>query len=224
MNMKALLGAVLALVLAVGGTAYLVANLAKPSPPKPDPAAVAAAEVHKDELETNPFDLAAPGPKPKAVVEQTHFEFGVMRLGTEQSHDYIFKNEGEGPLKLAKGPMMCKCTIPAVPDQEIKPGESISIKLTWKPVVPDSAFSKEAVIWTNDPAKPKINITVKGEVFDDPVAYPSQFAVGDIPWDKDHEGVVYLTSSTSNELKVEEITVSDPEWMSVTTEPADLKP
>lgn len=222
MNMKALLGAVLALVLAVGGAAYLVASFARPAAPKPEPVAIVTTIDPLKEYETNPLDLLAPGPKPKVVVEVTHYDFGLMVLGTEQSHDYVFKNAGEGILRLARGPMMCKCTIPAVPDQEIKPGESISIKLTWKPVAVASDFSKEAVIWTNDPVTPKINISIKGEVYEDPMAYPAEYNLGDIPWDQEHEGEVHLMSSTSSDLKVDSVEVSHPEWMSVTQTPADL--
>lgn len=222
MNMKSLLGAVLALVLAVGGTAYLVASFARPAPPKSAPVPVATKHDPDKELETNPFDLVAPGPKPKVVVNVTHYDFGVMVLGAEQSHDYVFKNEGEASLRLAKGPMMCKCTIPVVPDQEIKPGESISIKLTWKPVTVAEDFSKEAVIWTNDPAKPKVNISIKGEVYDDPMAYPQGYFLGDIPWDQEHESEVHLMSSTSSDLKVNSVEFSNPKWMSVTQIPVDI--
>jgi hypothetical protein len=219
MNMKALLGAVLALVLAVGGAAFLVASFAKPAPPPPLP----VPEALKDQLGANPFDLAGPGPKPKVVVNEPFHQFAAMILGTEKSHDFVFKNEGEGPLRLAKGRLMCKCTIPVVPDQEIKPGESINIKLTWKPEDSNREFSKEAVIWTNDPANPKITLAIKGEVYDDPMSYPSQFSLGDIAFNKDHESEVGVLSSTSTEMKVDSVEVSHPEWMSVTWAPADVE-
>ncbi len=216
MNMKALLGAVLALVLAVGGAAFLVASFAKPSPPPPLP----VPEALKDQLDANPFDLVSPGPKPKVVVDRPYHQFSAMILGTEQSHDFVFKNEGEGPMRLAKGRLMCKCTIPVVPDQEIKPGESINIKLKWKPEDSNREFSKEAVIWTNDPANPKITLTIKGEVYEDPMAYPSEYALGDVPFNKDHESEVSVLSSTSTEMKIDNVEVSHPDWMSVTVTPA----
>ena len=219
MNMKALLGAVLALVLAVGGAAFLVASFAKPSPPPPEP----AAEAIKDQLDTNPFDLISPGPKPKVVVDMPYHQFGAMILGAEQSHDFVFKNEGEGPMRLAKGHLMCKCTIPVVPDQEIKPGESISIKLTWKPVDSSRDFSKEAVIWTNDPANPRITLSIKGEVYDDPMSYPSEFALGDVTYNKEHESEVNVVSSTSTEMKIDSVEVSHPQWMTVTWAPSDIE-
>ena len=218
MNMKAMLGAILAFVLAVGGAALLVANFARPAPPAPP----IKPDTKEDPVATNPFILTAPGPKSKVVVDAKEYDFVVMRLGTEESHDFVFKNEGEGPLRLAKGPMMCKCTIPSVPDQEVKPGESVKIKLTWKPVETTKHFGKKATIWTNDPANPEIILNINGRVMDDPVVTPNNYTLGDIAWNKEHVGEVHVLSSTSTDLKIESVEVSHPEWMTVTSVPADV--
>ena len=212
MNMKAMLGTILALLLAVGGTAYLAARGATVPPPPPPPIPPGI----DGQLETNPFDLTAAGPKPTVVVEKTHFDFPVMALGSEESHDFEFKNTGDGQLRLAKGPLMCKCTVPTVPDEGIEPGKSVKITLTWKPLEMSTDFRKEAVIWTNDPKKPKINLTIKGQVIPDPGVFPSYFGLGDIPWDKDVEAEVQIVSAVSKELNIEGAEVSNPEWMSVT--------
>ncbi len=218
MNMKALFGTLLALLFAVGGTAYLVARGVSPTPPPPPPPPALG-----DPAAVNPFDLTQPGPHSKVVVAEPHYEFGVMALGETQSHEFVFKNEGEGPLRLAEGPVMCKCTIPTVGDAELKTGESVNIKLEWKPEAMSSDFSKEAVIWTNDPAKPKVILSIKGQVYPDPMMYPSEFAVGTIPWDKESESEVKLASSTSADLQIEGVEVSHPKWMTVTWTPADVQ-
>lgn len=217
MNMKALFGTLFALLFAVIGTAYLVFRGVSPAAPPPPPPAELV-----DEKSENPFDLTKPSPHSKVVVAESHFDFGIMALGGTQSHEFVFKNEGKGSLQLAEGPVMCKCTIPTVGDAEIKTGESVRIKLEWKPVEMSSDFSKEAVIWTNDPAKPKVTLSIKGQVFADPMMYPSQFAVGSIPWDKESESEVKLASSTGADLQIEGVEVSHPKWMSVTWTPADV--
>lgn len=219
MNMKAMLGACLAFVLAVGGAAFLVASFAKPAAPPP---VVPPPGVKLDFEPKNPFDLAVPGAKPRVVIAEPAFEFAAMRLGTELDHDFVFKNEGESPLRLSKGPTMCKCTIPAVTDQEIKSGESVKINLKWKPMEASKHFQNDATIWTNDPAMPKITLTIRGPVLDDPVAYPAEFDLGEIPWNKEHESEAYLVATTSDELKIGDIEVSDPKWMSVTSTSASL--
>jgi Protein of unknown function (DUF1573) len=212
MNMKAMLGTILALVLAIAGTAFLAARAATPPPKPPAPIPVGIA----NQLEVNPFDLTAPGPRSKVVAEKIHFDFPVMALGKTEFHDFEFKNMGEGPLRLAKGPLMCKCTMPTVPDNEVKTGESMMIRLEWKPLEMATDFRKEAVIWTNDPAKPKIILSIKGQVIPDPGLFPSEFGLGDIAWDRDVEAAVTIASAVSDDLMIESAEVSDPKWMSVT--------
>ncbi len=227
MNMKALLGAVLALVLSVGGAAFLVAHFARPSAEAPPPETKvdeSAGPKGPDEVYlSNPFEPITAGPKSKVVVEETRLDFGAMALGTSKSHDFVFKNTGEGPLRLAKGHLMCKCAIPVVPDQQIQPGESISIKLTWTPVDATHDFSKEAVIWTNDPENPKIILAIRGEVNDDPIVNPGGFYVGEVSWSKETEHQIQLVSTISQDLKIISATASHPDWMNVTWEPVDVR-
>lgn len=213
MNMKSMLGAFLALVLAVGGTAFLVARAAKAKPENPTSSVpVPVNGVYRE----NPFPLEPVGPKPKVSVPELNFKFGSMALGGDQSHEFIFKNEGEGPLKLAKGPLMCKCTMPDVPDQEVKPGESMAIKLTWKPEEIAENFYKNAVIWTNDPENPRITLSIEGMVFEDPAFAPRVFILGDIPWDKDFESTGHLGTVTYKDMEIESVESSHPEFLSAT--------
>lgn len=218
MNMKSMLGAFLALVLAVGGTAFLVARAAKAKPASTTEAVpVAVNGIYRE----NPFPLEAKGPKPKVSVPEVDYKFGSMPLGGDQSHEFVFKNEGDGPLKLAKGPLMCKCTMPDVPDQEVKPGESMLIKLTWKPEEASPEFFKNAVIWTNDPENPRIVLSIEGTVFEDPAAAPRVYVLGDIPWDKDYESSGHLASVTYKDMDIESFESSDPEHISATWAPED---
>lgn len=213
MNMKSMLGAFLALVLAVGGTAFLVARSAKAKPAVETSAVpVPVNGVYRE----NPFPLKSEGPKPKVSVPEADFKFETMSLGSDQSHEFIFKNEGQGPLKLAKGPLMCKCTMPEVPDLEIKPGESLAIKLTWKPVEPAEVFYKTAVIWTNDPENPQVTLSITGKVIEDPATAPRAFLLGDIPWDKDFESTGHLATVNYKDMEIESFESSDPEHITAT--------
>lgn len=216
MNLKAMLGAIAALVIAVAGTAFLAVQSVKPK--AVEPAAVVMTASEKGEYTLNPFDLGASGPQPKAVAKDTFFKFGTMTLGTEQSHEFEFKNEGDAPLKLAKGPLMCKCTMPAVTDQEIQPGESVKITLTWKPLEPSNEFKKDAVIWTNDPLNSKVVLSIEGSVFPDPMLVPESFVLGEVPYNRESIHTIYLYSPISEDLKVEPAEVSHPEWMGVECE------
>jgi hypothetical protein len=62
----------------------------------------------------------------------------------------VIRNVGQGPLKLAKGPTNCKCTVAGLKDQEIPPGGQASIRLEFTPN-DLGPFRQGATIWTNDP-------------------------------------------------------------------------
>lgn len=217
MSMKALLGTLFALVLAVGGTAFLVARSVQPEPPPPPNPEMG------DAVFENPFDLKAPGPHPKVVAPEMHYEFGVMALGTSQSHEFEFRNEGEAPLRLAKGRILCKCTIPTLDTGEIPPGGSTKIKLTWEPTSADKEFRKEADIWTNDPKFPMVKLSIRGSVYGDPEVTPGEFSVGVIPRDKENLSRVVIYSPVSDDLAITSYETNDPKayeltWTKLTTE------
>ncbi len=167
-------------------------------PAEPDPTDVNFPE--------NPYDLKQPGPYPKAVIDEARFEFGAMPLGTTRSHPFIIRNEGDAPLKLEKGPLQCKCTMPALKDKEIPPGGQAEILLEWKPVGVQEAFEKEAIIWTNDPANPRISLTIFGDVITDDFWEPTDsFNADQLRQGQEKTFTGYILSRTREDLKIERV-------------------
>ncbi|MFN0052756.1 MAG: DUF1573 domain-containing protein [Planctomycetales bacterium] len=103
-------------------------------------------------------------PWPKAVVDKTEFHFGRMEVGDKGTHDFTIRNEGEAPLKLQKGPTTCQCTISEVPNNQVAPGETVNVTLTWEPFSQAEAFEKGAEIYTNDPQLKSIRLSIVGMV------------------------------------------------------------
>ena len=60
--------------------------------------------------------------RPVAVAEDTTFDFGVMDPLTSGTHKFVIRNKGTAPLKLAKGPTSCKCTLGTVANGYLEPG------------------------------------------------------------------------------------------------------
>jgi hypothetical protein len=112
----------------------------------------------------NPFEISDSGPHPKAVLDEEVYNFGKMILGETGRHAFVIRNEGEAPLKLKKGVVLCKCTVPDIPGGEIAPGESVEVVLEWRPEGTTESFDKYAEIWTNDPENEKLRLTITGEV------------------------------------------------------------
>jgi hypothetical protein len=187
MKLTAVVGGVLSLIVAF----YLVNWLGRKTvesqqtEQKPvDPA--------KDHYTENPFSKPGAGPAPKVEIAETEFDFGITKVrpeaikGASGSHDFVIKNVGDAPLKLAKGPTQCKCTLSTLDKVELAPGESTTISLEWKPIYVEDPFLKEATIWTNDPAlwgkdQPgdgKLLLRIRGKAVDGVEVEPDLFSVG----------------------------------------------
>ncbi len=170
-------------------------------------AAKAAAKADEDlNYQSNPFDLKQPGPHPKAKLVEERFEFGEMPLGSTRSHVFVVKNEGTVPLKIEKGPLQCKCTMPALKDKSIPPGGQADIVLEWKPLATQPDFEKEAVIWTNDPGNPRLSITIFGAVVAEDVWEPTDnINLGQLKQGEERieRGMVY--SKVRDNLKIERV-------------------
>jgi hypothetical protein len=108
--------------------------------------------------------ISPTGPYPKAVVDETDYDFGRMEVGEEQSHVFTIRNEGEAPLVIVKGKTTCQCTISEVESGAKAPGESVKVTLTWKPTVEAEQFGKGADIFTNDPQNETIHLRILGIV------------------------------------------------------------
>jgi hypothetical protein len=132
----------------------------------PDELKPETSKAPKDEgVQTaNPFTLPESGAKPKAVVDEIKHKFDRLSLGATGHHDFVVRNEGDAPLKLAKGESTCKCTVFNIESKEIPPGGSTKVHLEWKPVGIAKVFEQSANVWTNDPATPKLELTVEGSV------------------------------------------------------------
>ncbi|GAA5507234.1 DUF1573 domain-containing protein [Novipirellula caenicola] len=103
---------------------------------------------------------------PIAKIEQTEFDFGLLDPGTNGAkHDFVIHNDGQDELLLTAAGSSCKCTVAKIEDRIVPPGESRPVTLIWN-VGEDVSdqYEQVAIIETNDPRKPTIELTVRGKV------------------------------------------------------------
>ncbi|MEW4565159.1 DUF1573 domain-containing protein [Bremerella sp. JC770] len=119
---------------------------------------------HGAEIDEEPqtADDAQKISNPRAVVEETVHNFGVLPRFTQSHHEFIIRNEGQAPLKLKQGPSSCSCTILGIDTSEIAPNESAKIRLEWTLKFKEGPFHQSATILTNDPDNKEITFAVKG--------------------------------------------------------------
>jgi len=107
------------------------------------------------------------------------FDFGNMKLGESMSHEFPFRNAGDGPLNLTMGTSTCKCTIGNLDKSVLQPGEQTMIKLTWTPKAAALGFSQSATIITTDPLKSEVQLSISGKVGQSIVFSPASLVLGD---------------------------------------------
>lgn len=121
----------------------------------------------KKSRESTQLPVSETGPWPKAVLPEPEHDFGVMAVGTEKSHAFVVKNEGEVPLKYKLIGTSCSCTVSdmeAGKVYEIPPGEHKEVKITWNPKDAESEFEKSVELTTDDPENRSLRFYVKGRV------------------------------------------------------------
>ncbi|MEN6450290.1 MAG: DUF1573 domain-containing protein, partial [Thermoguttaceae bacterium] len=104
------------------------------------------------------------GGSPKVVVKEKEYHFGTLDIAAKGSHDFVFRNAGDAPLKLASAGTSCRCTVSELSSHPIPPGESGKVTVSWKPIDNVGPYEQTATILTNDPEQPRIELTITGRV------------------------------------------------------------
>ena len=172
----------------------------------------------------------APIASPVVEIDNPAHDFGTMQRGTTLSHDFIFTNAGTAPLRLEVGRTSCKCTLGDVEERPLEPGESTDVRLEWVAKNPPGTFRQTAMVKTNDPRRPRVELTVEGLITEVTGIQPNEFLLGRMQADKPAETSVYLAAYKAAEgeeevpLKVTarmNDTVRSPERYEVSVEPVE---
>ena len=103
-------------------------------------------------------------PAPRAVIERAHHEFGMLDPHTTASHTFAIHNEGNAPLQLHVRETSCKCTTGQLQKDMLAAGESTTVTLTWNTGYQADHYEQTAILTTNDPNRPTIELKVSGQV------------------------------------------------------------
>ena len=101
---------------------------------------------------------------PRVQIDRQEYDFGVMQLGAQRDHTFVFENRGDAALVLTRGSSSCQCTHVELTQQEVPPGGSHSVKIEWTARKKAPLFREHATVTTNDPSRPEIELTIHGQV------------------------------------------------------------
>lgn len=108
--------------------------------------------------------FAADKTKARIKFQQTTYDFGEIREdGGPVTHEFKFINEGSDALIINSARAECGCTTPKYPKEEIAPGQSGVIKVTYNPLGRPGGFTKVVTVrCTGNPGK--VNLKIRGKV------------------------------------------------------------
>jgi hypothetical protein len=149
---------------------------------------------------------ASSGAAPKLVVEQDEFNFGSAEFGATGRHPFVFKNEGLGPLILAKGETSCVCTLANIENSKVPPGGSTTVEVEWHPKT-HGPFRQSAQVLTNDPHRPRIELTIYGAVVSSYRLEPETIVISTLLANQSATGEARVYSFASDNLAIIE-----PQW------------
>lgn len=179
------------------------------SPSRPRPESVGPA----------PIVPSPSGPWPRAVFEKTEFDFGNREAGDEASLEFEVRNAGEAPLRMQADLSTCRCTLTHLDPQQIEPGATARVTLTWLPSNYSEPIEKIVEIKTNDPQQRTIGLRILGQGVQPLLLYPRG------PWElrelTEIQPTMFegsITSPLSQNFSLTSIESSDP-TISIEAEP-----
>lgn len=122
----------------------------------------------------------APLEVPRCVVSEKTFTFGTMGLHQKGAHAFVFRNEGNAPLRLKAGASSCSCTLSKISKSVLNPGESVEVNIEWTTKDWPEEYRQTAAIQTNDPQNPLVTLTIAGQVTEAVRAVPRDIDFGSI--------------------------------------------
>ena len=102
--------------------------------------------------------------QPKLVLQQTSYDFGDIKQGDKVSHTFVLTNGGGDVLKISDVKASCGCTAASPEKNELGPGESTNLVVTFNSAGRMGKQSKTVRIYSNDPENSEMVLTITGNV------------------------------------------------------------
>lgn len=141
-------------------------------------------------------------PAGKAQFSELEYDFGSMDTNAEGSHDFLITNVGEGLLEITAGETSCKCALSEIEHEELAPGQSTTVTVTWHADGRVGPYRQTATVLTNDPEQPRVTLTVSGRMTQAVRAVPRELVFSQLTVGQSANGEVQLYCNLDKPLGV----------------------
>jgi len=117
---------------------------------------------------------------PSISFSEEEWDFGKIKEDERPVHIFTIKNTGREELIISRVRSSCGCAATMLSSDNIQPGKSSELKVTFNPTGYNGLVKKDIYIESNDPQSPKTKITVTIEV--EPIPSPKAF-LSNSQWD-----------------------------------------
>ena len=101
---------------------------------------------------------------PKLLVQPINHDFGTIEQGEKVTHVFVLTNNGGDLLTILNVQTSCGCTAAKPEKNELAPGESTNLKVTFNSTGRHGAQKKNITIKSNDPENPLMILKISGTV------------------------------------------------------------
>lgn len=98
------------------------------------------------------------------VFENDTYNFGKIKKGEIVTYTFKFKNSGQEPLIIKDAIATCGCTVPEIPKEPIKPGESGDLKVVFNSQGKPAGAQDKAVTVVSNAVNNPVSIRLTGEI------------------------------------------------------------
>ena len=101
---------------------------------------------------------------PKLLIENRIHNFGKLKQGESDMHEFVLTNGGKTPLNIRSYKSNCKCAVAVIKDLDLKPGKSTILKVKFNSMGRRGTQLKSITIFSNDPIDPTQIVSVRANI------------------------------------------------------------
>ena len=148
---------------------------------------------------------------PAVAVPGAEYDFGTIFQGETVRHSFVFTNSGSAPLTIDKVSSSCGCTAALVSTKELAPGASGEIQTSFDSTRFRGPVKKTVYLYTNDPARPLVQMYLKGTVKEELALNPQMVNFGTVAAKQTVRTSVVLVNQGDREVRLAKPETTAPE-------------